>query len=168
MAIVYELVAPCVEDDGGTTEWSAVGDTDHYKTVDEGVVSPDDADYIQIQQADKTEEFVMVKTLTNSSGYINKVRVGFRYAGEALPMSPALAIELWVDSAQWGSTNEFNIDTGGVDEIVDGQAEFNVSGNYEVTEWTGATEIILKFISRPEGAGFPPPPEFDFESHYSG
>ena len=160
MALTWVRVSPPVNADGATLEWAPVGGANHYALLDEGLDSPNDADYIRINNPDKTDEMKIPAQLAGTEGgFVRRVKVGFRYEGIDHGQSPNIAFELWLDGTQYGNTLEYNAEIG---TITDAQAEFFV--NIPVADYAAFTTRLLKIISKGENGGASDPPVWDFFS----
>jgi hypothetical protein len=174
MAITWVRLTPGVVNDGDTLEWTSTGAA-HYTEVDEGVTGPaNDSDYILSITGDKEDRLRIPKMSTNgapavtSTDAVHRVRFGFRYKAEAVPVSPALSITILVDDGTgtvqpWGSTTEVSLNTDG--EWHNGQVTFNVGPGRTVADWDVSGVRAVGLVSAPATGGGVPPEDYQFQTN---
>jgi len=160
MGTVWERISPPVKGDGVRAEWTPSTVGKHYTLVDEGMASPNDADYVYTIVGAKREGWYIPTGLTGT-GAIHRLRFGFRYKGSAVPVKPGVEIRLYVGGVQWGSTAQVSVDTD--DVWTDGQVVFNFGPGKTVDDWNDAGTRVILIDSAPAVSGFTLPDEYAFQ-----
>lgn len=160
MARSWQRISPPVINDG-IVQWTPSTPGTHYTLVDEGMESYDDSDFIFVSIGEKKDVF-RVDRLNGASKVITRLRVGFRYKGEAVPEAPGLELTWFIGGVRWGSIAKVNVNSDG--EWVNGQATFNLGSGYTTDDWDAAGTRAIRFLAAPAGPGYTYPEGYGFES----
>ena len=158
MGTTWERIFPPLVRDGNVTTFTPSTPGTHYNLIDEGMKLPDDSDFIFASVGDKQDRFRIPTGLTKT-GTIKRIRIGFRYSSESLPITPAMTIDLFAGGSRWGSVVKLRLNSGG--GTLDRQAVINIEPGRTTDDWNDAGTRLLWFTAKAWEPGYVDPPEYE-------